>query len=127
MTNTMTLLATAVIAALTVATACGDSTETSVGDSPVAQSTVPTEEPDTPADEPDTLDDEPDATVDAETAAESIVEMSEQEAAEIVEAAGLTVRVAERDGEQFPLTEDYRTDRINLTIVAGVITAAYVG
>jgi len=32
-----------------------------------------------------------------------------------------------RDGESLPATMDYRTDRVNLTVEAGVVTAVTVG
>jgi len=35
--------------------------------------------------------------------------------------------VAEEDGQFFPLTRDYRTDRVDLFITKGVITKVSVG
>jgi len=56
-----------------------------------------------------------------------VVGLAENEAATIVEQAGLAWRVTERDGEQFPVTADYRTDRINAVITDGLVAAATIG
>lgn len=69
---------------------------------------------------------EPDMSV-AEDAADTVLGMSEAEATKTAEAKGLTVRVGSRDGEDFPLTMDYRTDRLTLTVVAGTVTAVTPG
>jgi len=68
----------------------------------------------------------PDMSV-AKEVADSVVGMSEAEATKTAEAKGLTVRVGSRDGEDFPLTMDYRTDRVTLTVVADKVTAATPG
>ena len=68
----------------------------------------------------------PDMSV-AQEVADSVVGMSEAEATKTAEAKGLTVRVGSRDGEDFPLTMDYRTDRVTLTVVADKVTAATPG
>lgn len=59
--------------------------------------------------------------------AEEVVGMSEAEAGAAVKDAGCVLRIVERDGEAYMVTQDYRTDRVNVTIVAGVVTAASVG
>jgi hypothetical protein len=69
---------------------------------------------------------EPDMTV-AQEVADSVVGMSEAEATKTAEAKGLTVRVGSRDGEDFALTMDYRTDRVTLTVIADKVTAATPG
>jgi hypothetical protein len=69
---------------------------------------------------------EPDMTV-AQEVADSVVGMSEAEATKTAEAKGLTVRVGSRDGEDFPLTMDYRTDRVTLTVKDDKVTAATPG
>ena len=69
---------------------------------------------------------DPDMSV-AQEVADSVVGMSEVEATKTAEAKGLTVRVGSRDGEDFPLTMDYRTDRVTLTVVADTVTAATPG
>jgi hypothetical protein len=68
----------------------------------------------------------PDMSV-AKEVADSVVGMSEAEATKTAEAKGLTVRVGSRDGEDFPLTMDYRTDRVTLTVKADKVTAVTVG
>lgn len=68
----------------------------------------------------------PDISV-ASAVAESVVGMSEADATKTAEAKGLTVRVGSRDGEDFALTMDYRTDRVTLTVVADKVTAATPG
>ena len=69
---------------------------------------------------------DPDMSV-AQDVADSVLGMSEAEATKTVEAKGLSVRVGSRDGEDFPLTEDYRTDRVTLTVIADKVTAATPG
>ena len=69
---------------------------------------------------------DPDMSV-AQEVADTIVGMSEAEATKAAEAKGLTVRVGSRDGEDFPLTMDYRIDRVTLTVVADKVTAATPG
>jgi len=56
-----------------------------------------------------------------------VVGLGELEATSVLEAAGFSVRVAERDGEPFMLTKDYRTDRVNLVVAGGVVTSVWVG
>jgi hypothetical protein len=55
------------------------------------------------------------------------VGLSEGEATGLLEEAGFAVRVAERDGEPFMLTRDYRGDRVNLVVSGGVVTSVWVG
>ena len=69
---------------------------------------------------------EPDMAV-AQDVADTVLGMSEAEATKTAEAKGLTVRVGSRDGEDFPLTMDYRTDRVTLTVIADKVTAATPG
>lgn len=40
------------------------------------------------------------------------------------QAADRPVRVVQRDGESFPVTMDYRPDRVNLQIAGGIVIAA---
>jgi len=63
----------------------------------------------------------------AQSVADGLVGLSESDASEVAEGKGLEVRVVERDGEFLPATADYRTDRVNLTIVDGTVTAATIG
>jgi hypothetical protein len=69
---------------------------------------------------------DPDMSV-AQDVADTVLGMSEAEATKIAEAKGLTVRVGSRDGEDFALTMDYRSDRVTLTVVAGIVTAVTPG
>jgi len=69
---------------------------------------------------------DPDMSV-AQDVADSVLGMSEAEATKTAEAKGLSVRVGSRDGEDFPLTMDYRTDRVTLTVIADKVTAATPG
>ncbi len=59
--------------------------------------------------------------------AAQVVGMSEAAAKAAVEAADHTFRVVARDGEQYAVTEDYSTTRINVTIEDGKVTEASVG
>jgi hypothetical protein len=56
-----------------------------------------------------------------------VVGAAEDAAVAAAEAAGFAVRVVERDGEVYATTQDYRTDRLNLVVDDGVVTAAAVG
>ena len=57
----------------------------------------------------------------------SLLGMDELEATKQIESSGRVSRIAERDGESFALTADYSTNRINLTIVSGIVSAISVG
>lgn len=50
--------------------------------------------------------------------------VDEAAAAEQIEAAGYTYRVVMSDGESFPMTMDYRLDRLNLTLENGIVVDA---
>lgn len=63
----------------------------------------------------------------AQRVAREVVGMTEAEAVAAARAQGLTTRVVKRDGQEFPVTMDYRTDRINLVITDGDVTRATVG
>lgn len=58
---------------------------------------------------------------------ERVVGLPEDEASTVAKELGFEMRVTERDGESFPVTADYRTDRINVVIEAGVVTTASIG
>jgi hypothetical protein len=55
------------------------------------------------------------------------VGLTEVEAVAIAHELGLVVRVVERDGEQFPVTMDYRLDRVNFVVTDAVVTRAAMG
>ncbi len=59
--------------------------------------------------------------------ADVLIGLSEDEATKVATGRGWTVRIAERDGEQFMLTLDFQTNRVNLTITKGRVTAVTVG
>ncbi|MBM3828519.1 MAG: hypothetical protein FJW09_07745 [Actinobacteria bacterium] len=63
----------------------------------------------------------------ADVDAAALVGSSEAEALELAKTNGWEARVVSRDGEDFPITMDYRGDRVNLTIVDDVVTASTVG
>jgi len=59
-----------------------------------------------------------------------VVGMTEAEAISTIESTSseqLTYRVTRRDDESYPMTMDYRLDRINLEIDNGVVTKASIG
>jgi hypothetical protein len=70
--------------------------------------------------------DQPD-TARAEAVARDVVGRSEEEAVLAIEQAGLVARTVMRDGEAFVVTDDWRTDRINLTVEREVVVQADVG
>ena len=53
--------------------------------------------------------------------------MTEDDATKMAANNGWGVRVGQRDDEMFALTEDYRLDRVTLTIVADEVTKVDVG
>ncbi len=57
----------------------------------------------------------------------SLAGMSQSAAEQAAAAAGFTTRVVSVDGVGRPVTEDYRSDRINLEIVGGKVTKATAG
>jgi hypothetical protein len=89
------------------------------GDEGSGDPTAPVEEP-----RPEPLPGEPG---EAETLAHDVIGRSEADAVAAIEETGYVARVVSRDGEDFAVTDDYRTDRINLRIGAGVVTHADVG
>ena len=59
--------------------------------------------------------------------AQELVGLTEAEASKVAMGNGWTVRIAMRDGEGFMLTTDYQTNRVNLTVANGVVTAVTIG
>ena len=59
--------------------------------------------------------------------ADTVIGLTEDEATRIAKDRGWTVRIAERDGEQYMLTLDFQMNRVNLTITGGRVTAVSVG
>ena len=60
-------------------------------------------------------------------AADTLLGMTEDDAMKMAANNGWGVRVGQRDDEMFALTEDYRLDRVTLTIVADEVTKVDVG
>jgi len=56
-----------------------------------------------------------------------LVGLTEDEARRLAEEQGWTARVVERDGEQFPVTEDHNPRRVNLVVQEGTVTTVTVG
>jgi hypothetical protein len=84
---------------------------------------VPEPSPLTSQDEGAAMDE---ITPDQVTLAEDLIVqgVDEATAAGTIEAAGYTYRVIMIDGESLPVTMDYRTDRINLTLQDGIVVDA---
>jgi hypothetical protein len=59
--------------------------------------------------------------------AATLIGMKKQVAISCIQSLGGITRVAQEDGRFFPLTKDYRTDRVDLFITKGVITQVSVG
>ena len=59
--------------------------------------------------------------------AATLVGMKKQSAISCVQSLNGITRIAQEDGESFPLTRDYRTERVDLYISKGVITKVSVG
>jgi hypothetical protein len=75
--------------------------------------------------EPEPAPDQPTPVSQAE--ADSLVGLTESEATATAKGNGWIVRIAARDGENFMLTTDYVTNRVNLTIKKSVVTSVVVG
>jgi hypothetical protein len=63
----------------------------------------------------------------SDSEAATLIGLTEDDAIATATDRGWAVRVVERDGEQFAVTEDYSTSRVNLTITNGAVTAVTVG
>jgi len=66
----------------------------------------------TPADEPT-----------VESATDVVVGLIEDDAATAAEDHGWTMRVTRRDGQDLPVTLDFRPDRVNVEVTDGEVTA----
>ena len=62
-----------------------------------------------------------------DASAQKLIGLTEAEAQKVATELGWQVRVAMRDGEAFMLTKDYQTNRVNLTITKGSVTAVVIG
>jgi hypothetical protein len=63
----------------------------------------------------------------AASSALQIVGLDLDAARQRVEAVGLVLRIVRSDGQSLIVTEDYRIDRVNVTLEAGVVIAADIG
>jgi hypothetical protein len=114
----MKLLAGTVIALLTLTACSGQSS-----DSGVTSSAMPT--PDSSSSD---MQFEPSET--AKAIAAEVIGMTEAEAIATIEGVSseeLTYRVVRRDDESYPITMDYRINRINLEIDSGLVSKASIG
>jgi hypothetical protein len=59
--------------------------------------------------------------------AKKLIGLTEAEAQKVAAELGWQVRIAMRDGEAFVLTLEYLTNRVNLTITKGFVTAVVIG
>lgn len=57
----------------------------------------------------------------------TVLDKSEDDALATIAAANFESQVISRDGQMFPVSRDFREDRINLEIANGVVTNAHVG
>ena len=62
-----------------------------------------------------------------DASSKKLIGLTEAEAQKVATEMGWQVRVAMRDGEAYMLTMDYQTNRVNLTITKGYVTAVVVG
>ena len=62
-----------------------------------------------------------------DASSKKLIGLTEDEAQKVATEMGWQVRVAMRDGEAYMLTMDYQTNRVNLTITKGYVTAVVVG
>jgi hypothetical protein len=74
----------------------------------------------TPEPAPDTV---VDVVIDAELAARMLVDAPEDKATVLATEQGWELRVVQRDGESLAATDDFRSNRVNVAVVDGVITA----
>lgn len=66
----------------------------------------------------------------AQAVAAEVIGMTEAEAISTIESVSseeLTYRITRRDDESYPMTMDYRLDRINMEIDNGIVTKASIG
>ena len=59
--------------------------------------------------------------------AATLVTMTEADSVMCAEKLGWTWRIGQRDDETFALTMDFRPDRVTVTVMNGLVTAALVG
>jgi hypothetical protein len=62
-----------------------------------------------------------------DASSKKLIGLTEIEAQKVAAEMGWQVRVAMRDGEAFMLTQDFQTNRVNLTITKGLVTNVVIG
>lgn len=62
-----------------------------------------------------------------DASSKKLIGLTEAEAQKVATELGWQLRVAMRDGEAYMLTKDYQTNRVNLTIAKGYVTAVVIG
>jgi len=62
-----------------------------------------------------------------DASSKKLIGLTEAEAQKVAAEMGWQLRVAMRDGEAFMLTQDFRTNRVNLTITKGLVTNVVIG
>jgi hypothetical protein len=135
------LLVIAVTAVLAgTAAACGDDDDAASDTTDVVTTEpgVDTTEPASPTDEETTVPDSSEPATSGpssstpgdcpaepteESADELLTGLTEDEATEAAEACGWILRVVRRDGEDLPVTLDFRPNRVNVEVTAGEVTA----
>lgn len=119
--------ALAAIACLLAAAGCSSPSRTLAQGSPspslVSPAPAPTVAPEAGD---DSLSGAPAPTAAQEVAGRA-VGLTEDAAAALARSQGVQTRVVSRDGTDLPATADYRTDRVDLWVVGGLVTAARVG
>jgi hypothetical protein len=73
---------------------------------------------------PPVVDDPGTVTPETQAVADSLIGLSLEEAEKVVAEAGLVVRVVSVDGVTDTVTADQRTDRINVSVTNGIVTAS---
>jgi hypothetical protein len=115
----MKLLIIAALTSTLALTACSNQSS----DTEVTSSAIPT-----PESSGSDMQFEPSET--AQAVAAEVIGMTEAEAISTIESVSseeLTYRVTRRDDESYPMTKDYRLNRINLEIDNGLVTKTSIG
>lgn len=57
----------------------------------------------------------------------TVLDKPAEDAIATIESAGFEARIISRDGQMFPVSRDFREDRVNLEIINGVVSNAHIG
>jgi hypothetical protein len=98
----------------------------SYGDKEVIDWGAPQPKPLEPRVVPGVTPTNPMAALDSESS-KKLIGLTETEAQKVATEFGWQVRIAMRDGEAYMLTKDYQTNRVNLTLTKGFVTAVVIG